>query len=85
MEPQISIDTLKQTVGVVNQMIPIFIWGLTGLSVAVVSMAVYIVKMQNKIASLTKESTTALTKSIMVIESNTKSHDRIYEYLIKNK
>lgn len=86
----VSLDTLTQSINVVGKIIPLFVWVLSGVCVAVVSMGVYIVKLQKIIANLQRESTVALTKNNMLIESNNritessiKSMDRLTEYFMK--
>lgn len=84
METQIvNTDTLVQATNVVERIIPLFIWAMGGLSVAVTAMAIHIVKQQKIIINLQRESTVALTKTHLLIDSNTKTHDKILEYFVK--
>jgi len=58
------------------------IWIISGLVVAIVSMAIYIVRSNNKYEKIAKESNIVVSRNSVVIENNTKSHDRIYESLV---
>lgn len=65
---------------IINQIISLSVWVVGGLVTTVVALAAYIVKIQNKFNSISKETTSVITRNTVALESNTKSHDRIYEY-----
>lgn len=63
-----------------------FITAIVSLSAAIVTLWLHNVKREKKYSEQLNENlikmTKALTDSTNVIQSNTKSHDRIYEYIV---
>ncbi len=70
---------------VIDKIISLSVWVVGGLATAVVALAVYIVKIQGKLNNISKETTSVITRNTVALESNTKSHDRIYEYFTNGK
>lgn len=59
------------------------VWVVGGMAVAIVAMAIYIVRTNSKLEKIAKESNIVITKNSASLDANTKSHDRIYEYFVK--
>ncbi len=74
MEPNISIETLKQTINTVNTITPLLIAGITGLFTVVTALAAYIMWQQKLVVKLQKESTIA-------ISANANSNEHLVEVI----
>lgn len=61
------------------------IWEVSGLVIAIVAMATFIVVQNNKMAKIAKESNIVISKNNAVIENNTKAHEKVFEFLINRK
>lgn len=61
------------------------IWEVSGLVIAIVAMATFIVVQNNKMAKIAKESNIVISKNNSVIENNTKAHEKVFEFLVNRK
>ena len=60
------------------------IWVIGGLVAAIVGMAIYIVKSNSKFEKISKETNIVVTRNNVVIENNTKAHERVFDYILKD-